>query len=239
MVRLKGAYLKLNNDRAEILEEFFNTQTSLQTLLRTTAIIKFQFSENEVEKYIQERQLSEIQAEAWQHRPEYLILGQNRILAQQYLAYQRRVAIPDISLFAAYDQRSGAFEDQISVGLSIPLPLGNRNQGNIKTSHFKAQEIEYAIEAMRMEITSGIQSAFALYTQIVSEYQKVRTLYNEDFETTVKGMVENFQKRNVSIIEFIDFFEAYNEVLTEMTRIKTQLVISAERLNLLTGKDIF
>ncbi|MFO7256919.1 MAG: TolC family protein [Bacteroidota bacterium] len=239
VVRLKGAYLKLNNDRAEILEEFFNTQTSLQTLLRTTAIIKFQFSENEVEKYIQERQLSEIQAEAWQHRPEYLILGQNRILAQQYLAYQRRVAIPDISLFAAYDQRSGAFEDQISVGLSIPLPLGNRNQGNIKTSHFKAQEIEYAIEAMRMEITSGIQSAFALYTQIVSEYQKVRTLYNEDFETTVKGMVENFQKRNVSIIEFIDFFEAYNEVLTEMTRIKTQLVISAERLNLLTGKDIF
>src|SRR5690606_10182808 len=100
--------------------------------------------------------------------------------------------------------------------------LSNRNQGNIKTSQFKAQEIEYAVEAIRMEITSSIQSAFALYTQTVSEYQKARTLYNEDFETTVKGMVENFQKRNVSIIEFIDFFEAYNEVLTEMTRIKTQ-----------------
>ncbi len=52
-------------------------------------------------------------------------------------------------------------------------------------------------------------------------------------------MISNFQKRNVSIIEFIDFFEAYNEVQTELSRIKTQLVSSAEYLNLLTGKDIY
>lgn len=49
----------------------------------------------------------------------------------------------------------------------------------------------------------------------------------------------NFQKRNVSIIEFIDFFESYNDVLAELMRIKTQLVISAEQINLLTGKDIY
>lgn len=239
VVRLKGAYLKLNNDRAEVLNEYLNTQASLRVLLGTSAIVKFHFSEREVEKYIQEKQLSEIHAKAWQHRPEYLILAQNKILAQQYLAYQRRLAIPDISFFAAYDQRSGAFDDQINAGFAIPLPLFNRNQGNIKASYFKVQEIEYTREAMQMEIASSIQSAFALYTHTVSEYQKARTLYDEDFETTVKGMIDNFQKRNVSIIEFLDFFEAYNEVLTEMTRIKTQLVISAEQLNLLTGKDIY
>jgi cobalt-zinc-cadmium efflux system outer membrane protein len=52
-------------------------------------------------------------------------------------------------------------------------------------------------------------------------------------------MTNNFQKQNVSIVEFIDFFEAYNEVLTELARIKKQLVISAEQLNLLIGKDVF
>ena len=59
------------------------------------------------------------------------------------------------------------------------------------------------------------------------------------FETTLKAMTDNFQKQNVSIIEFIDFFEAHNEVLTELTRIKTQLVSSAEKLNFLTGASIY
>lgn len=43
-------------------------------------------------------------------------------------------------------------------------------------------------------------------------------------------MADNFQKRNVPIVEFVDFFEAYNEVLTELTRIKTQLIISGKQL---------
>lgn len=168
-----------------------------------------------------------------------LIIQQDKILAEQYLAYQKRLAIPDINLFTSYDQRGGAFNNQINAGIAIPLPLWNRNQGNIKSSEFKQQEADYNLQAMQNEIMSNLQNNYALYSQTVSEYQKATRLYNQDFEITVKGMIENFQKQNVSIIEFIDFFEAYNEVLTELARIKRQLVISAEHLNLLIGKDIF
>ena len=95
------------------------------------------------------------------------------------------------------------------------------------------------MQAAQNEIANSVRNAFAFYTHTVSEYQQAKTLYTEDFDITVNGMIENFQKRNVSIVEFIDFFEAYNEVLAEITRIKTQLVIAAEQINLLTGKDIY
>lgn len=239
VVRLKGAYLKLNNDRAELLKDYFATQSSLQTLLQTSSVISFQFSESEVEKYIQLKTLNEILSEATQNRPELLIIQKNKTLAEQYLSYQKRLAVPDINLFTSYDQRGGAFNNQLNLGFAIPLPFWNRNQGNIKTSQYKIKEADYNLQAMQTEITSDIQNAFSLYTHTVSEYQKAKTLYNEDFEITINGMTDNFQKRNVSIVEFIDFFEAYNGVLTEMTRIKTQLVISAEQINLLTGKDIY
>ena len=136
-------------------------------------------------------------------------------------------------------QRSGAFNNQLSAGFSIPLPLRNRNQGNIKTAQYKVQESGYQIQAIENGIYAEIQNAFSYYVQTISEYEKATKLYNQDFDITIKGMTDNFQKRNVSIIEFIDFFEAYNEVLTELTRIKTQLVVSAEELNRLTGKDIY
>lgn len=239
VVRLKGAYLKLNNERASLLKEYFETQSSLQTLLQTSSVVVFQFAESDIEKYIQLKNLEEIKSEAKQNRPELQILQTNKILAEQYLQYQKRQAVPDINLFTSYDQRGGAFNNQVNVGFTIPLPFGNRNQGNIKTSKYKIQEADYNLQAMEAEVYSELQNAFLLYTQTVSEYKKSSSLYNSDFEITVTGMSENFQKRNVSIIEFIDFFEAYNDVLDELTRIKTQLVISAEQINLLTGKDIY
>lgn len=239
VVRLKGAYLKLNNDRAELLKDFFETQSNLQTLLATSSVMQFQFSEQEIEKYIQLKTLDDIKAQALSNKPELLIIEQDKEIARQYLQYQKRLAVPDVNAFTSYDQRGGAFNNQVNAGISIPLPFWNRNQGNIRSSQFKVHEAEYNLQAMRTEIMSSLQNAYSLYTQTISEYRKATALYNADFDVTVKGMVDNFQKRNVSIVEFIDFFEAYNEVQTELTRIKTQLIISGEQLNLLTGKDIY
>ena len=68
---------------------------------------------------------------------------------------------------------------------------------------------------------------------------KNNKLYDEDFEITLKGMTENFQKGNVSLIEFVDFFESYNNALSEISRIKMQLATSAEQIKLSTGKELF
>jgi outer membrane protein, heavy metal efflux system len=239
VVRLRGAYIQLNNDRAELFQSYIQTQTDLQILLQTNSIVLPDPKDEDPERYLTPISLSEIQTTAMENLPELLVIKQNKVLAEQYLKYQKRAAVPDINLFASYDQRGGAFNNQINAGISIPLPLWNRNQGNIKTSQYRLQEAEYSLLAKENEIVSRINNNYAYYMQTVSEYKKSNELYNDDFEKTVQGMSTNFQKRNVSIIEFMDFFESYNDVLAELMRIKTQLVISAEQINLLTGKDIY
>lgn len=239
VVRLRGAYIQLNNDRAELFQSYIQTQTDLQVLLQTNSIVLPDSSDLNLNKYLITSSLSDIQSAAMENLPELLVIKQNKVLAEQYLNYQKRAAVPDINVFASYDQRGGAFNNQINAGISIPLPFWNRNQGNIKTSQYRLQEAEYSLLAKENEIVSRINNYYAYYVQTVSEYKKSNELYNDDFEKTVQGMSTNFQKRNVSIIEFIDFFESYNDVLAELMRIKTQLVISAEQINLLTGKDIY
>lgn len=239
LVRLKGAYLKLNNDRAAIFREYSSAQAILQNILQVSSIIDFQFSEKDISSYITPLNVEELKISAAFNRPEFLIIQKGNLLSQQYLKYQKKLAVPDINVFSSYDQRGGVWQNEINAGIAIPLPLWNRNQGNIKIAEFKLQESDYQIKAMQNELNSEIQNAFANYLHVVAEYQKAITLYNDDFETTLKGMTDNFQKRNVSIIEFIDFFETYNEVLTELARIKTDLVSSSEELNLLVGKNIY
>ncbi len=239
VVRLKGAYIQLNNDRAQLFQEYIQTQTDLQILLQTNSIILPDSTDANLNHYLTPSSVSDLQNAALENLPELQVIKQNKVLAEQYLSYQKRMAVPDINLFASYDQRGGAFNNQINAGIAIPLPLWNRNRGNIKTSQYRLQEVEYTLQAKENEIVSKINNSYAYYVQTVAEYQKSRELYNDDFEKTVDGMSLNFQKRNVSIIEFIDFFESYNDVLAELMRIKTQLVISAEQINLLTGKDIY
>jgi cobalt-zinc-cadmium efflux system outer membrane protein len=239
VVRLRGAYIQLNNDRAELFQSYIQTQTDLQILLQTNSIVLPDSTESNLGRYLIPSSVGDIQSAAMENLPELLVIRQNKVLAEQYLKYQKRIAVPDINLFASYDQRGGAFNNQVNAGISIPLPLWNRNQGNIKTSQYRLQEAEYNLLAKENEITGRINNNYAYYIQTVSEYKKSLELYNDDFEKTAHGMTLNFQKRNISITEFIDFFESYNDVLGELLRIKTQLVISAEQINLLTGKDIY
>ncbi len=239
LVRLKGAYLKLNNDRSELLHQYAETLANVQTVLQVTSPVEFQFSESEISSYIKVKTVDELMQEALTNRPELLIVQQEKLLMEQNLRYQKKLAIPDLGLFTSYDQHGGFFNHQYNVGFNMALPFFNRNQGNIKANEFNLKESDYRLKAMNMEITTSLQNYYSFYNQTVLEYKKATKLYNQDFETTIKGMTDNFQKRNVSIIEFVDFFEAYNDALSELSKVKTQLVLSGEQLNMLVGKDLY
>lgn len=239
LIRLKGAYLKLNNDRAELRKNYFQTQTTIQKILQVSRHLKFNFSEKEISDYVKIIPENELKETAILYRPDLLIVKENKDQAEIYLNYQKKIAIPDLHLITSYDQRGGAFRNQINFGFSMPLPVWNRNQGTIRAADFGVQEMQYRILQLENEVQVEIQNAYAFYSNTLHEFQKATELYNADFELALRSMTENFQKRNISLIEFIDFFESYNEALTEITRLKAQLVSSAEELNLLVGKDIY
>lgn len=239
VVRLKGAYISLNNERAELVKGYYEAQANLQVLLQTSDVVRFVFSERDVERYVNVLQKDELLTQAMANRPDVLILQQNRELAEQYLKYQKQLRIPDMTVFTSYDQNSGAFRNQVNAGISLPLPLWNKNKGNIKSAEMQVMEQDYTMKAMEAEVSAGIVNALSYYNHTLAEFQKARSLYNRDFEETFKGMVDNFQKRNISIVEFIDFFESYNDVIKEISKNNTQLINAGEQLNLLTGKELF
>ena len=239
IVRLKGVYLNLNNVRAELLKYYLEEVGKVQTILEVGNPIEPIISENELTKLLRTVSFDRLNEIAFENRPDYKISQNNILAARQYYAFQRRLAVPDVNLMTSYDQRGGAFQNQFNVGVSIPLPLWSRNQGNIRTAKSIIRQSEFSEQDLRTQISIDIQTALAMFTQTVLEYQKATSLYNRDFEITLRGMAENFQKRNVSMLEFVDFFEAYNNALSEISRIKIQLASSAEQLNLIVGTEIY
>jgi len=152
---------------------------------------------------------------------------------------QKRLAIPDVALNTSYDQRGGAFQNQLNVGLNIPLPLWNRNQGNIKAAEYSVKSMDVYQQQKLKEVQTDVMAAWQNLLLSVSEYQKIRNYYTDDFDLVFEGVNTNFQKRNISILEFVDFFESYNESLSEFERVKTFLANSAMQINYVTASKIF
>ncbi|NBA85604.1 TolC family protein [Emticicia sp. CRIBPO] len=239
MVRLKGVYLNLNNNKAEALKEYFGEMAKVKTILQTDSFVIPNIPDTNIEQFSKEVGVAQLNELAFQNRPDYLITQQNVTLAEQYFQFQKTMAKPDINVFTSYDQRSGAFRNQVNVGVSIPIPVWNKNQGNIKSAMIMKKQQEYTTEAFKAQLLAEIHNYHAQFIQSLEEYQKYKKLYNEDFDLTLAGITENFKKGNVSMIEFVDFFEAYNDALAEIAKIKINLATSAEQLNLSTGKQVF
>ncbi|MBL7682082.1 MAG: TolC family protein [Flavipsychrobacter sp.] len=238
VVRLKSVYLKINNERSDILASYADEMAQLQLLLRTNKPIKPLIEESFIDlKGLPS--VDELLSLAMQNRPDVKIQHISSGIARLGLKLEKRNAIPDITINGAYDQRGGAFNDQINSGLSMPLPVWNRNRGNIHAARAKVKIAEVEELQKSDEVMTEIRLAADMYLRSVQEYKKAVQYYNDDFEIVLKGVSDNFQKRNISLIEFVDFIESYNESVAELQRIKTQLNIAKERINYTVANEIF
>nr|WP_322623630.1 TolC family protein [uncultured Flavobacterium sp.] len=240
LVRLKSVYVKINNDKSEESQTLIEEQQKLNLLLGTTATINTVYEAADANSYSTKTFLyDDILNKSLQNRPD---LNQAKLAtesAKLNLSLQKRLAIPDVTIRGGYNQQGDAFNNQYNVGLAIPLPVFDRNRGNIQAAKVQKLASDKNVEYKQLEVQNEVLAAYQNFTRSVDEYKRVNALVNQDFDAVFNGITTNFQKGNVSMIEFADFFEAYNEAQTEVERVKQQLAVAAAQVNFVTGTNNF
>jgi len=239
VVRLKSVYLSINNNRSEMAAQQIEHTQRLQMMtgLRSEVI---PFIDTAMFNKIRSvKTLSELQDLASAQRPDLKLAKQNSLLAELNYKFQKQLAVPDINLGAGYDQRGGAFNNQVNLGIGIPIPAWNRNKGNIKAAEFGKKSADAIIQQYQLQVETEVIASYQNLLRCLNDFQKTNSLYTKNFERVFQGMNDNFQKRNVSLIEFIDFFESYNQSLTEYQRTKNQLAIAAAQINYVTASQVY
>jgi outer membrane protein, heavy metal efflux system len=239
LIRLKSVYIKLNSNKLELLTQNNEDQKQIKLLLQSNLNVEPIVKDGDFQKYTEVKSIQELQLLGLSNRPDLKIADQNAILSALALKREKKQNIPDIAINASYDQRGGAFKNQINAGISLPVPILNTNRGNIKAAHFDKQAMDLYLKEKTLEVELDIEQAWQNMARTVVEYNKIRDLYNEEFTIVNKGMNENFNLRNITIIEFVDFVEAYNESLADYEKIKKQLAQSAAQINYTTATKIY
>lgn len=239
VVRLKGASLNLRSDKADLIQEYTEQMLELQLLLQTDKIIQPLVTPDSFSNKVKLFDESALLQEARASRSDFQILKQLLDLSELNIKMEKRMAVPDISIFTNYDKNGGTFRNEANVGMSIPLPVWHRNQGNIQIAKLRKEQVALTSQQAEIQLVTEVKGVLAMYNRAVRDFEVSNELFSGDFELTSKGMTKEFQSGNISLIEFIDFFESYNDALGDYSRIKVQLATAAEKLNLTIGKEIF
>jgi cobalt-zinc-cadmium efflux system outer membrane protein len=240
LVRLKSVYVKINNDKSEEMAVQIELQQKLGVLLGITVPIKTVYTSDNANAFANYPILyDELVRQSITSRPDLAQLQLDIESAKQNISLQRKLAIPDVTVRAGYNRNGDAFQDQVNIGLGIPIPLFDRNEGNIKTALIEEEKLQRSLPYKQLQIESEVLAAFQNFSRSVDEYRRINRMINQDFDLVFTGMNSNFQKGNVSMIEFADFFESYNEAQTEVERVKKQLALAAAQINYVSGTKNF
>jgi cobalt-zinc-cadmium efflux system outer membrane protein len=242
VVRLQSLVLDIKNELLSIQRNIFSEQERLKILSGMPGEIIPFINDNDLDQVYAKPipfTLTQLQETMLDKNPEALMyrkmMGNNDL----YLRWQKALAVPDLTLGGAYDQRGGAFHNQVNVTVGIPLPLWNKNKGNIAIANAQRSRGQLMKDQKDLEMKSRVESTYKTFLFQQDQYAKLNTNTVENLEAVYNGILENFQKRNISLIEFTDFMESYNQSVLLFNEMKKQIVISGEELNLLVNEKVF
>jgi len=155
------------------------------------------------------------------------------------LKLQKATAIPDVSLSFNYDKLGSYGNNFMSAGLAFSLPFFNRNQGAIKQAHIAVDQSKVQFQSQQDQVESDVATNYKGAMRLEQLYNTFDPQFKEDFTHLIQEVFKNYEKRNISMLEFLDFYDSYKTNTLQMNSLQLNRVLSLEQLNYATGTSFF
>ena len=159
--------------------------------------------------------------------------------AQQNLKLQKANAIPDVQLSLVYDLKGSYPEKYTGIGISVPIPLFNRNQGEIKKAKIAIEAQQTVYNQLEQTLSNEVFKAHQNIQRIEALFEGRDQEFNQDYQKLIDEVTKNFARRNISLLEFLDFYESYKESVLQFNQLQYERINAKEEINFVTGTSIF
>ncbi len=239
--RIQALLLSLQQERNETSNQLISLQGDMKLLLGLNASETFEpvFDES-VLKQIDITSIPFIELNnRLAERPDLKMARTNIQASRANVSLQKSLAFPEVSLKGSYDRAGNFCDNYFASGLSISIPVFNRNQGNIKSARLSVLQNTSREELTRKQAEKELFTSYARLEKAVKLYNSSNYELERDFETIIDGVNTNFRKRNISLLEFIDYYQAYKETCLQLYQTQKDVFLAMEEINTVTGSDVF
>jgi cobalt-zinc-cadmium efflux system outer membrane protein len=154
------------------------------------------------------------------------------------LSLQKAMRVPDMTIGARYDKAGSYVHNYNAVSLGFDLPLWNRNQGNIRISENKIEEIKALNNRKELEVKNEITKAYVQFIETDKLYKSSIRKFDSKYDNLFDGLTSAYKDHTISLLEFIDYYETYKDSKNQYFQLLNNRLDAIESLNLATGSTI-
>lgn len=135
-------------------------------------------------------------------------------------------------------ERAGDRERQIGIGLSIPLPLWNQNEGNIETAAARQKQAETSMYVTQRTIERQVVEKAVTYRTKLTEMAKWRPESVAEFRKAAELADRHYRLGAVPIATYVELQKQYLEAVEALLETRREALDAGQQLELLTGRSI-
>ncbi len=242
VVRLESSLFSLQSDMTQLELDIAQNQADLRVLLSINRHIFIvpELNESKLDSLqFQGRSLDQLIETAEENRYDIKIQEANVRLATTNLKLQRSYRVPDVLLGYTYDRAGSYVNNYHGVTLQSTLPLFNRNQGNIKTADYQLQGSKRSLGQARVALHNDVILAYTQALKTETLYRHFDKQFVTSFTTLIRGVMEGYEKKTISLVEFMDFFDSYKENVVQFNALRNNRIQSYLKLNFSVATSLF
>lgn len=155
------------------------------------------------------------------------------------LELQKATAVPDFSLSLNYDKLGGYGNNYLGGGIEFNLPFFNRNQGAIKQARIAIDQSNVQLQSQQDQVQSDVSTNYKIAMEQEKLYTSFDTKFKPEFSHLIGEVFKNYKKRNISLLEFLDYYDSYKTNTLLLNNLLLSRMLSLEQLNYVTGTPFF
>jgi cobalt-zinc-cadmium efflux system outer membrane protein len=147
--------------------------------------------------------------------------------------------VPNINLgYQPHDQGSNHVRPYVGMVFEMGIPVFNRNQGNIAKAKIQIDQSSMLLRYKTDEVKNEVVMAKESYLRALELKNSFNTELIDKMETLSKDAKINYERKNISLYEFIDFQRSYIENKLNYIQANRKFNEAINYLNFNIGTDL-
>jgi cobalt-zinc-cadmium efflux system outer membrane protein len=237
LTRLNTTYFNISNQVNQARVSLLDVEEKLKILLAERSNIQPVVSDPTAPS-LPTASLVELQQRAMTNRPDLKAIESTKELSRLQLSLEKSTAFPSLAAGAVYDQAGSYVNNYTGLTLGFQIPLFNRNQGRIRAANISIKQSESLYQLKQQSIEQEVEQALGTFNLLHQQYSNFAKDSEQQLVLLSKGLVSNYSKNNISLLEFTDLFESYNTNIIQYNQLLADLNESYEELNYVVGEAL-
>jgi len=240
-IRLKALELEISKQINELNKEINEVQKELKLLMRLPANVYLILSDDDYLKNIESFKslsLSALLDTAKSIRPDLKLAELEQTYFSKLYAYEKAQRTPNLTLKGGYDRGGNFMYNFVGFGVAMDLPIFNRNQGNIRYANLGIEQSKILYEQQSLTVANEIALAWQNLNASIRFFESIEPSYEQTLDDLLNAYTKNLANRSISLLEYLDFLDAYLENKRIILEAAKDVNDKAEELNFSLGMDL-